>query len=87
MCGLHEHSRMRASGYACSGRMAVLSDQRDGKDKHVTNTTLGSYGARRSWVVLNPAGAQDLHVDAAIEHVFVNPCRLQEMLTSERSLW
>jgi hypothetical protein len=84
MCGLHLYSRMGASGFACSvWRMAVLSDQLDGKGKHVTDTALGSYDARRTRVVLELASEpKDLHVDAAIEHVFVNPCRLQEMLTS-----
>src|SRR5580700_4441400 len=86
MCGLRLYSRMGASGFACS--VAVLSDQLDGKGKHVTDTTLGSYDARRTRVVLKLAPEpKDLHVDAAIEHVFLNPCRLQEMLTSERSLW
>ena len=85
MCGLHLYSRMGASGFACS--VAVLSDQLDGKGKHVTDTTLGSYDARRTWVVLELAPEpKDLHVDAAIEHVFVNSRRLQEMLTGERSL-
>src|SRR6202044_4061077 len=32
-------------------RMAMLSDQLDGKGKHVTDTTLGSYDARRTGVV------------------------------------
>jgi hypothetical protein len=69
-------------------RMAVLSDQLDGKGKYVTDTTLGSYDARRTRVVLELAPEpKHLHVDAAIEHVFVNQCRLQEALTSERSLW
>jgi hypothetical protein len=69
-------------------RMAVLSDQFDGKGKDVTDTTPGSYDARRTRVVLELAPEpKDQHVDAEIEHVFVSPSRLQEMLTSERSLW
>ena len=67
--------------------MAVLSDQLDGKGKYVPDTTLGSYDARRTRIVLELAPEpKDLHIDAAIKHVFVNPRRLQEMLTGERSL-
>ncbi len=95
--GLPKHSSMRGSGYACSGadhRHSVpapyeTSSQRtDGQGKYIADTAFGLDDAGRTRVGLKLASeAEDLHIYAAVEHVFVNPCRLQEVLSGERSLW
>jgi len=59
----------------------------DGQRKHVANAAFGQDDARRIWIGLQLAPqAQDLHVDTAIEDVFVDPGRLQKVLAGERSL-
>jgi hypothetical protein len=55
--------------------------------KHVANASPGLDDTRRARVGLQLAAQpQDLHVDAAVEHVLVHAGRLQKALTGERSL-
>ena len=59
----------------------------DGQRKHVADAAFGQNDARRIWIGLQLAPqAQDLHVDSAIEDIFVDPGRLQKVLAGERSL-
>jgi len=59
----------------------------DGQRKHVANAAFGQDEARRVWVDLQLAPQpQYLHVDTAIEDIFVNPGRLQKVLAGKRSL-
>ena len=53
----------------------------DGQRKYVANAAFGQDEARRVWVGLQLAPQpQYLHVDTAIEDIFVNPGRLQKVL-------
>jgi hypothetical protein len=53
----------------------------DGQRKYVANAAFGQDDARRVWIGLQLAPqAQDLHVDAAIEDIFVDAGRLQKVL-------
>src|SRR5208282_792070 len=55
--------------------------------KDVSDSPLGLDHLRRAWVLFQLAAeTQDLHVDAAIEDVLVDPRRLQKMLAAERPL-
>src|SRR5271170_3457074 len=93
--GLPKHSSMRGSGYPCSGadhRHSVpapyeSSSQRfDGQGKYIADTTFGLNDARHTWISLQLAPEpKDLHIYASVEHVFVDPCRLQEVLSGEWS--
>jgi hypothetical protein len=57
----------------------------DGQRKYVANAAFGQDDARRVWIGLQLAPqAQDLHVDTAIEDIFVDPGRLQKVLAGER---
>jgi hypothetical protein len=59
----------------------------DGQRKYVANAAFGQDDARRVWIGLQLAPqAQDLHVDAAIEDIFVDAGRLQKVLAEKRSL-
>ena len=59
----------------------------DGQRKHVADAAFGQNDARRVWIGLQLAPqAQDLHVDSAIEDIFVDPGRLQKVFAGERSL-
>ena len=59
----------------------------DGQRKYVANAAFGQDDARRVWVGLQlTPQAQYLHVDTAIEDIFVDPGRLQKVLAGERSL-
>jgi hypothetical protein len=59
----------------------------DGQRKHVADAAFGQDDARAIWIGLQLAPqAQDLHVDTAIEDIFVDPDRLQKVLAGERSL-
>src|SRR5277367_2867619 len=55
--------------------------------EHIADASLGLDHLRRAWVGLQfAAKAENLHVNAAIEDVFVDPRRLQKMLSAERPL-
>src|SRR5258706_9443948 len=59
----------------------------DGQRKYVAKAAFGQDEARRVWIGLQLAPqAQYLHVDTAIEDIFVDPGRLQKVLAGERSL-
>src|SRR5580692_5227231 len=59
----------------------------DGQRKYVANAAFGQDEARRVWIGLQLAPQpQYLHVDTAIEDIFVNPGRLQKVLAGKRSL-
>jgi hypothetical protein len=95
--GLPKCSSVRGSGYACSGadhrhslpvQYESSSHRFDGQGKYIADTTFGLNDARYTWISFQLASEpKDLHIYAAVEHVFVNPCRLQEVLSGERPLW
>ena len=59
------------------------SERLDRQGKHVADTALGLNDPRRARVGLQLAPqAQDLHVDAAVENVFVDPSCLQQVLAA-----
>src|ERR1700704_2855196 len=59
----------------------------DGQRKYVANAAFGQDDARRIWISLQLAPqAQYLHVDTAIEDIFVDAGRLQKVLPGDRSL-
>jgi len=78
---------MQASGCGCSATNYRVSYWLDGQGEHITNTTFGLDDARGTRIGLElSAEPEDLHIDAAIEHVLVDPRRLQEVLAAQRSL-
>jgi hypothetical protein len=61
------------------------SDALDGNREHISDAALGLDEARCAWITLKFAPkAQDLHVDAPVEHVIMHAGRLQQMLAAER---
>src|SRR3984957_8116955 len=63
------------------------SDRLDRLGKGVTNTALRLNDAGRARITLKLASeAKDLHIDAAVEYVFMNACRLQQMFAAQRPL-
>src|ERR1700737_2407225 len=58
----------------------------DRHGKHISDAALGlnDAGRARGAFPLAPQ-TQDLHIDAAVEHVFVDPRRLKEVLAAERA--
>ena len=59
----------------------------DRQSKDVAKTALRPNDLRRAWIELQlPAQPQDLHIDAAVENVFMHPRCLQQMLTAQRPL-
>src|SRR4051812_25187377 len=59
----------------------------DGDREHVSDAALGLDHARSARVALKLAPeAKNLHVDTAIEHVFMHARGLQQMLAAERAL-
>jgi hypothetical protein len=88
---------MRGSGYACSGAdhrhsapaPCESSSQRfDRQGKYIADTAFDLNDTRHAWISLQLASEpKDLHIYAAVEHVFVSPCRLQKALSGERPLW
>jgi hypothetical protein len=68
--------------------MQLPSDLLDRQGEHITNATLGLDDPGRTRINLKLAAEpKDLHVDAAIKHVFVNARGLQQMLPAQRPLW
>ena len=54
------------------------SDALDGNSEHVTHTAFGPDDTRCAGVAFELAPeAEDLHIDAAVEDIFVNPSCLQ----------
>jgi hypothetical protein len=65
-----------------------MSEQLDRQGKHVTYAALGLDDTRHSSISLKLASKPKyLHIDAAVEHVFMNARCLQEVLSAEWSLW
>src|SRR5271166_4232225 len=63
------------------------SEALDRRRENVSDAPLGLDHLGRAWVLFQLAAkTQDLHVDAAIEDVLVDPRRLQEMLAAEWTL-
>ena len=63
------------------------SETLDRLRKDVSDAPLGLDELRRARILFELAAkAKDLHVDAAIEDVFVHAGRLQKMLAAERAL-
>jgi hypothetical protein len=57
------------------------------RGEHISDASLCLDDLRRAWILLQPATkAQNLHIDAAIEHVFVDSSRLQKVLSAKRPL-
>jgi hypothetical protein len=55
----------------------------DGQGEHIANTTFGLDSTRGTRIALKlSAEPEDLHINAAIEHVLVHPRRLQKVLTA-----
>jgi hypothetical protein len=66
-------------------RRLVVSDY--GQGKHIPDATLGLNDAGRARITLKLASeAKDLHIDAAVEYVFMNACRLQQVFAAQRPL-
>src|ERR1700692_1331540 len=89
---LPKHSRVRASGYDCNAvgyhLTERMSERLDGQGKHVTYATLGLNDTRHTRISLKLASKpKNLHIYAAVEHVFMNARCLQEVLSAEWSLW
>ena len=67
--------------------MTTPSKPLDRPRKYISDAPLGLDELRGAWIVLQLAAeTQDLHVDAAIEDVFMDSSRLQKMLAAERAL-
>src|ERR1700732_2552550 len=65
-----------------------ISEQLDGQGKHVTYATLGLNDTRHTRISLKLASKpKNLHIYAAVEHVFMNARYLQEVLSAKWSLW
>ena len=63
------------------------SEPFDGDSKHISDTALGLDDAGCAWVALELAPeAENLHVDATIEHILVNAGCLQKVFSAERAL-
>ena len=61
------------------------SERLDGKREHVANAALGLDDRRRGGIRLQLAPKpQHLHVNAPIEDIFMDPCRLQQIFPRER---
>jgi hypothetical protein len=59
----------------------------DRQREHIAHTTLGLDDGGGAGVDLELAPQpQDLHIDAAIEHILVNAGRLQQVLAGKRAL-
>jgi hypothetical protein len=66
---------------------AIGSERPDRQGKHVANAAFGLDDPRRARVGLELAAqSQDLHVDAAVEHILMDAGRLQQVLAAERPL-
>jgi hypothetical protein len=62
------------------------SDRRDWQGEHVADAAHRLDDARRAVVTLELAPQpQDLHIDAAVEDIFMQACRLQQVLAAEGS--
>jgi hypothetical protein len=63
------------------------SEALDRRGENISDAPLGLNELRHAWIVLQlTAEAKNLHVDAAIEDVFMDSSGLQKMLAAERAL-
>jgi len=63
------------------------SNRLDRKSKYIANAALGSNDVWCARIGLQLAPQpQDLHIDAAVEDIFMQACRLQQVLAAEGSL-
>jgi hypothetical protein len=82
-------SRLRNVSTSVTNRAAIWSTSEwfNRRRKSVPKTTLSPNDARRARIDFQfPPEAQDLDVDTAIENVFMNSRRLQQVLPRKRSL-
>jgi hypothetical protein len=69
------------------GGQELVSEPLDRNRKHIANPTLGLDDLGCAGIALKLAAqTQNLHVDAAIEHIFMDARRLQQVLAAERPL-
>src|SRR5260370_32140802 len=81
----HGHDASNVRGAACGG--ARTSGGFDRQSAQVAETALRLDDTGRSRIGLKLAPQpQDLHVDAAVEHILVHAGRLQKMLAGKRAL-
>src|SRR5215467_8980277 len=83
--------KWQRAGHGHSRRVGALPDSHrqalDWNGEYVSDAALGLNDARCARVALQLAAqAQDLHVDAAVEHVFMHAGRLQQVLAAQRPL-
>ena len=72
---------------AFAGHNCARLEALDGNSEHISDAALGLDDARRAGIALELAPeAEDLHVDAAIEDIFVNAGRLQKVFPAQRTL-
>ena len=79
----------RGSSSEVHSNRAPFSDSKplDLPGKHISDAALGLDHLRRAWIVLQfAAKAESLHVNARIEHVFVDSGCLQKLLSAKRPL-
>ena len=68
-------------------QMNHASEALDRRRENVSDAPLGLNELRHAWILFQLAAkAKDLHVNAAIEDVFMDSSRLQKMLAAERTL-
>jgi hypothetical protein len=85
--GLLKHSREYALGYARNVAVYCGSKRLDRQGKHVAQPTFGLDDAWRTRINLKLASeTKDLHVNAAIKHILMDPGRLQQVLTRQGAL-
>jgi len=79
--------RLPGSGLPQILDLITRSDGHNRQGEHVADASLRPDDARRAGVGLELAPQpQDLHIDGAVEDIFVHAGRLQQVLAAERSL-
>src|SRR4029077_3423685 len=64
------------------------SDPLHGNGEYISDAALRLDDARRARIALElTPQAENLHIDAAVEDIFVNAGRLQQVLAAKRTLW
>src|ERR1700730_16704257 len=83
--GIVSISRNGVTAVAERHRSSPSSDRFDRQGKDVTDAALRADDMGRAGIGLELASQpQDLHVDAAVEHILVNAGRLQKVLAGKR---
>src|SRR5258708_18808498 len=93
MAGASEKTRASRGGSRVRICFSIARSERrrlaplDWNSKHISDATLGLDHSRRARVAFELAPeAKDLHVDTAVEDIFMDASRLQQMLAAERTL-